>query len=144
MPSITKRSLPVDAYVGQRLKDRRRLVEVSQQALADATGITFQQVQKYEKGSNRISAGRLVQFAQILGVEPGYFFEGAPDVKGKGDASPEAAFRVSPECARLIRAVASITDPTVRQAVVASTEALAAELARAGGEPKSQPRGHKA
>ena len=66
----------IDAHVGGRLRLRRLLVKMSQEDLANALGITFQQVQKYEKGSNRIGAGRLFEMAQILGVSVQYFFEG--------------------------------------------------------------------
>jgi transcriptional regulator with XRE-family HTH domain len=115
-------------------------MEVSQEALANAVGITFQQVQKYEKGMNRISASRLVQFAQFLDVEPSYFFEDAPDVRGKGDVTPEAAFRSTPECARLMKVMGSITDPNLRKAAVEGAEIFAKELMRAAGdsgEPKA-------
>lgn len=145
MPGDPKRSLPVDACVGARLKERRRILGLSQQALSDAAGLTFQQVQKYEKGVNRISASRLVQFAQVLGVEPGYFFEGAPELQASrtGEARPEDVFRVSPECARLIRAVAAIADPALRQAAVAASVALAAELAGPAGADKPRTRRSK-
>ena len=66
---------PVDKHVGARLRVRRSLLGMSQEKLADAIGLTFQQIQKYEKGTNRISAGRLYQFSQILNVSVVYFFE---------------------------------------------------------------------
>ena len=67
---------PVDLYVGQKLKARRNLIGITQEVLAEATGITFQQVQKYEKGRNRLSASRLFQFSRVLDVPVSYFFEG--------------------------------------------------------------------
>ncbi len=67
---------PVDVYVGQKLKARRNLIGITQENLAEASGITFQQVQKYEKGRNRLSASRLFQFARVLDVPVSYFFEG--------------------------------------------------------------------
>lgn len=72
---------PVDVFVGQKLKIRRNLIGITQEGLAEAAGITFQQVQKYEKGKNRLSASRLFQFARVLDVPVSYFFEGffAPD-----------------------------------------------------------------
>lgn len=72
---------PVDVFVGTRLKARRSLVGITQENLAEAAGITFQQVQKYEKGRNRLSASRLYQFARVLDVPVSYFFDGfyAPD-----------------------------------------------------------------
>ncbi|MFA7275369.1 MAG: helix-turn-helix transcriptional regulator [Pseudobdellovibrionaceae bacterium] len=72
---------PVDVFVGQRLRARRNLIGITQENLAEAAGITFQQVQKYEKGRNRLSASRLFQFARVLDVPVAFFFEGfaAPD-----------------------------------------------------------------
>jgi transcriptional regulator with XRE-family HTH domain len=67
---------PVDVFVGQRLKTRRNLIGITQENLAEAAGITFQQVQKYEKGRNRLSASRLFQFARVLDVPISYFFDG--------------------------------------------------------------------
>lgn len=66
---------PMDAHVGGRICARRRLLQLSQKEMADSLGITFQQVQKYEKGVNRIGAGRLFNIAQLLGVDVDYFFE---------------------------------------------------------------------
>ncbi|MBR4927762.1 MAG: helix-turn-helix transcriptional regulator [Alphaproteobacteria bacterium] len=66
---------PVDAYVGSRIKLRRNLLGISQERLAEEVGITFQQVQKYERGLNRVSAGRLWQIAKTLGVSVNFFFE---------------------------------------------------------------------
>ncbi len=73
----------VDAHIGQKIRTRRNLLGLSQTELADAAGITFQQIQKYEKGVNRVGAGRLQQFSDALGVPPSYFFEGAPTVGKK-------------------------------------------------------------
>src|ERR1700752_4276824 len=65
---------PVDVHVGARIRTRRLLIGMNQEALARALGLTFQQVQKYEGGANRISASRLAELADILGVPIGYFF----------------------------------------------------------------------
>lgn len=67
---------PVDVFVGQKLKARRTLIGMTQEKLAEATGITFQQVQKYEKGRNRLSASRIFQFSRVLNIPVAYFFEG--------------------------------------------------------------------
>lgn len=67
---------PVDLHVGLRLRARRKALGMSQTALAEAAGVTFQQLQKYERAANRVSASRLYLLGQHLGVEPGYFFEG--------------------------------------------------------------------
>jgi transcriptional regulator with XRE-family HTH domain len=73
---VVKRVSPVDVRVGRRLKERRNALGITQENLADGVGLTFQQIQKYEKGANRISASRLQQFANILKIEVTWFFEG--------------------------------------------------------------------
>lgn len=77
---------PVDAHVGARIRQRRTLIGFSQSKLAEGADITFQQVQKYENGSNRCSASMLWMFAEVLEVEPGYFFEG---YRGGGRITPD-------------------------------------------------------
>lgn len=74
MDSINKTPHPIDLHVGERIKLRRKILKMSQSQLADAIGITFQQVQKYEKGSNRVGAGRLFDIGNVLGVEVSFFF----------------------------------------------------------------------
>jgi transcriptional regulator with XRE-family HTH domain len=78
---------PVDVYVGRRVRMRRMMLNMSQEKLADHFGLTFQQLQKYEKGTNRISSSRLVQIASALKVPVAFFFEGAPGTTDK--AKPE-------------------------------------------------------
>ena len=73
---------PTDKHIGARVRMRRLMLDMSQTQLGDALGITFQQVQKYEKGTNRIGAGRLQQIANITHVPVSFFFEGAPSVPG--------------------------------------------------------------
>ncbi len=73
-----KNPQPVDVYVGKRVRARRIAIGVSQEKLAESLDVTFQQVQKYEKGSNRISCSRLVQISRALAVAPSFFFEGLP------------------------------------------------------------------
>lgn len=90
---INKRAADdIDRYVGMRLMQRREDLGMGQQRLADHIGISFQQIQKYERGANRVSASRLHGLAKVLGVSPGYFFEGT-----EGDAAPVAAQSVSGE-----------------------------------------------
>jgi transcriptional regulator with XRE-family HTH domain len=72
----------VDVHVGQRIRLRRRLLKVSQDALAESLGITYQQVQKYERATNRVSASKLLAVARALGVPVGYFYEGLEDRGG--------------------------------------------------------------
>src|SRR5471032_790567 len=76
----TKAPNPVDKYVGSRVRMRRMMLGMSQEKLGNSLGLTFQQVQKYEKGTNRIGASRLQQISQILQVPVSFFFEGAPAV----------------------------------------------------------------
>ena len=82
-----KSPLPMDATIGQRIRAQRLNRGMSQTELADTLGITFQQVQKYEKGANRVSVSRLQQIAEALGVTPAWFFENAPTQSG-GKAKP--------------------------------------------------------
>ena len=80
MAMVKKGPNPTDKHVGGRLRTRRLMLEMSQTELADAIGLTFQQVQKYEKGTNRVSASRLQQIAHVLQVSVPFFFEGAPSL----------------------------------------------------------------
>src|SRR6201995_5454492 len=73
---------PIDKHVGSRVRMRRMMLSMSQEKLGDALGLTFQQVQKYEKGTNRIGASRLQQISNILQVPVSFFFEGAPNMPG--------------------------------------------------------------
>lgn len=128
---------PIDAYVGQRIKERRALVGVSQTGLADNLGITFQQVQKYEKGSNRVSSSRLYEIAQILDCDLKSFFDGVEDVipkKGAKKADEKAQdpsvkraeeFAATPTGADVMKALASIEDAKVKKNLVALVKAVA-------------------
>ena len=109
----------VDHHVGSRVKLRRRLIGMSQERLADQIGVAFQQVQKYEKGTNRIGASRLMKIAEVLGVTPGYFFEQDGDSLGEGVSNPTMLdgartlqdFVSTKEGLTLNRAFSKITDP---------------------------------
>src|SRR5260221_11293482 len=81
---------PIDKHVGSRVRMRRMMLSMSQEKLGDALSLTFQQVQKYEKGTNRIGASRLQQIAQILQVPVSFFFEGAPHSPGHSGGMSEA------------------------------------------------------
>ena len=88
-PSMTKRVLnPTDKHVGSRVRMRRIMLGMSQEKLGDSLGLTFQQVQKYEKGTNRIGASRLQQISNALQVPIAFFFEGGPNVSGRPGAAP--------------------------------------------------------
>ena len=108
---------PVDVHVGARIRTRRLLLGMNQETLANALGLTFQQVQKYEGGANRVSASRLAEVAEVLGVSVSYFFS---DLELAGDTvtSGEQEIREMmqrPEAIELIRWYYAITDPGVRQ-----------------------------
>lgn len=123
---MKKSPAPVDKYVGNRLRMRRILVGMSQEKLGEALDLTFQQIQKYEKGTNRISASRLQRIAHILGVPVTFFFEGAPSDRPEGEAgfgeAPQAEFSFdllsTPEGIQLAKAFMAIDDPKVRRRVV--------------------------
>src|SRR6201996_5200722 len=82
---------PTDKHVGSRVRMRRMMLGMSQEKLGDALGLTFQQVQKYEKGTNRIGASRLQQISHILQVPVAFFFEGAPALHSQPDGPATAA-----------------------------------------------------
>ena len=81
---------PIDKHVGSRVRMRRMMLSMSQEKLGDALGLTFQQVQKYEKGTNRIGASRLQHISNILQVPVSFFFEGAPHMAGHAGGMGEA------------------------------------------------------
>ncbi|MBB4226452.1 helix-turn-helix domain-containing protein [Rhizobium mongolense] len=118
----------IDVYVGGRLRLRRKVLGLSQGSLADALGITFQQVQKYEKGMNRIGASRLQRIAEILKVPVGFFFENnasaSPDVEPPRETDDVTLFMTSKEGVALSRAFLAIEDPNVRQKLLALTRSL--------------------
>lgn len=113
----------IDAYVGRRLRARRTELGVSQGRLARQLGLTFSQVQKYEKGSNRIGAGRLYHLAAILDVPVHYFFDGlegrAPEVERRADV-PAAE-----EAARIQDLFSRIADPNARKALLSLASTMA-------------------
>jgi transcriptional regulator with XRE-family HTH domain len=124
----------VDKHVGTPLRMRRLMLDMSQSELGVALGLTFQQVQKYEKGANRVSASRLQHLSNILDVPVSFFFEGAPpgfestDPPSVGwDMSAVNAFLATTDGLALVKAFASITDPKIRRAIVALVEQIGGE-----------------
>lgn len=113
---------PHDVYVGGRLRAARILAGMSQEKLGQIVGISFQQIQKYEKGLNRIGASRLQQFAQILNLQPSYFFDGMPGIEQPAEEAP----RMQAEHVRLVRDYNAIPDRHVRAAVRTLIKDLAA------------------
>lgn len=134
MVDSKKKANPIDSHVGSRIRLRRNMIGMSQEKLGDSLGITFQQVQKYEKGTNRVGASRLQAIANILGVPVSFFFDDAPGTEGRSAAgfaedSPERSlmdFSTSAEGLQLTRAYTAITDPKVRRRVLDLVKALAA------------------
>lgn len=133
---MTKKSPnPIDKHVGSRVRMRRMMIGMSQEKLGENLGITFQQIQKYEKGTNRIGASRLQNISNVLGVPVAFFFEGAPNVSGTAtgfaeDASPAyvSDFLATTEGLALTRAFLKISDSKVRRRIVDLVEALAEEV----------------
>jgi transcriptional regulator with XRE-family HTH domain len=100
----TKAPNPVDKYVGSRVRMRRIMLGMSQEKLGEALGLTFQQVQKYEKGTNRVGASRLQQISEVLQVPVSFLFDGGPSGTAGGEASAESASPpISPIFSRLPR-----------------------------------------
>lgn len=137
---VKKSPNPIDCHVGSRVRLRRVILGMSQEKLGDALGLTFQQIQKYEKGINRIGASRLQQISRTLDVPPAYFFEGAPSFEATAAFSPSAAgvaedsspnyvadFLATPEGLHLNMAFAKIHDPKIRKRIVDLVCSLAGE-----------------
>jgi transcriptional regulator with XRE-family HTH domain len=118
----------IDAHVGGRVRQRRTELGLSQESLGAAMGLSFQQIQKYEKGASRIGAGRLFQVARALDVPPAYFFAGidgaaprlaAPPLSGKADDRPRR------QVLELVQAFNRIGDAAMRRRLLAMIKALA-------------------
>ncbi len=126
---------PIDKHVGSRVRMRRMMLAMSQEKLGDALGLTFQQVQKYEKGTNRIGASRLQQISNILQVPVAFFFEGAPDLTGGraggGREAPSPAyvsdFLATSDGLALTKAFMRITDAKLRRRIVDLVEQIAGD-----------------
>src|SRR5581483_6960765 len=138
MGAIVRRSPDTtDKHVGSRVRMRRLMLGLSQTKLADALGIAFQQVQKYEKGKNRVSASRLQQMSNILEVPVPFFFEGLPTAsdaaKGKATASSPAyvnEFLATSDGLSLVKAFTQIKRRKLRSAIVQLVEGLTSDPPR--------------
>jgi transcriptional regulator with XRE-family HTH domain len=117
----------MDAQVGARVKVRRRMPEMSQTELGNAVGVTFQQIQKYENGKDRISASRLQQFANVLKVDAAYFFEAGEKQTFAAAGLPAyvAQFAELPEGRRLMQAFMRMKDPNLRRNIRKLLDSLA-------------------
>ena len=122
---------PIDIHVGARLRTRRTLCAFTQEALARAVGLTFQQIQKYERGSNRIGSSRLFQFSKVLDVPISFFFDDMPEAgeaSATGMAEPGATYSDASltrrETLELVRAYYKITDPATRKRIFELVKAI--------------------
>jgi transcriptional regulator with XRE-family HTH domain len=115
----------IDVYVGSRVRVRRKTLGMTQYGLAELLGITFQQIQKYEKGTNRIGASRLQRISEVLRVPIGFFFENSGSAQSDGETSELTGFLSSKEGLALNRAFMAIEDPNIRQKLVALAKSLA-------------------
>jgi transcriptional regulator with XRE-family HTH domain len=125
---------PIDKHVGSRVRMRRMMLSMSQEKLGDALGLTFQQVQKYEKGTNRIGASRLQQISNILQVPVAFFFEGAPNLSPHGDGMKDAPspayvsdFLATSEGLALTKAFMRIKEAKLRRRIVDLVEEIAGD-----------------
>ncbi|WP_230531738.1 helix-turn-helix domain-containing protein [Microvirga roseola] len=130
---MKKSTSSIDKEIGSRVRMRRISIGMSQEKLGDMLGLTFQQVQKYEKGTNRISVARLVDIAKILGVDIHFFFNGIKSIKPEsGFAEQETPPYITgvmstPEGLQLIRTFTSIKNQKVRKSIVQLVSTIAAE-----------------
>jgi transcriptional regulator with XRE-family HTH domain len=134
MAAAKKAPNPIDKHVGSRVRMRRMMLAMSQEKLGDALGLTFQQVQKYEKGTNRIGASRLQQISHILQVPVAFFFEGAPNLQASADAMKDAPspayvsdFLATSEGLSLTKAFMRIKEPKLRRRIVDLVEEIAGD-----------------
>ncbi len=135
MAGIKKTPNPIDIHVGARVRLRRNMLGFSQEKLGESLGITFQQIQKYEKGSNRIGASRLQKLSEVLKTPVSFFFEDAPNptLNAEGgfaeDESPNYVvdFLSSSEGIQLNKAFSNIKDPKVRKKIIDLVRSLADE-----------------
>lgn len=134
MTESKKRPNPIDIHVGSRIRLRRNIVSMSQEKLGEKLGITFQQIQKYEKGTNRVGASRLQAIAEILNVPVSFFFEDAPRENGNapsGAAEEGVSYKAdlfnSAEGVQLARSFVRISDPKVRKRILDLVKSLADE-----------------
>ncbi len=126
--AVGKKPHPVDLHVGNQVRVQRRLRGLSQSALAQKLGITFQQVQKYERGANRIGSSRLHRIAQVLKMPVSYFFEGLEaDPRPTTAGGREADNMLAPEALNFVSAYNRIANAGVRRRVLALVKSLGRE-----------------
>ena len=125
--ATTRSTGPIDKYLGDRLRARRIMKKMSQDDLGKSLGVTFQQIQKYEKGTNRMSAALMVPLAKILGVDTGYFYDEIPNTKRNGEIETPALTEMALTLhgRRLINAFLSLKTDMLRGAVADLAHVLA-------------------
>lgn len=140
MKSENRGPNPVDIHVGERLRSRRSLLGMTQEKLAEAVNLTFQQIQKYERGTNRVSASRLWQFSKILQVPVSYFFENYIDRSGaralaqgladndQDDFAGQEDIMARKETLDLVRVYYSIPDPNLRKDLLKMIRTMARSM----------------
>ena len=143
--TMAKKPTSTDVLVGSRVRFRRTELGLTQQALAEKLGVTFQQVQKYEKGTNRIGAGRLQEVSKALSVPVSYFFEafGGETPEGEDVGSAATIMRVS-GASDLLRAYAQIESSAVRRAVLDLVRKLATSEHKAAEDQPAAVQGRRA
>ena len=125
--ATTRRTGPIDKYLGDRLRARRIMMKMSQDDLGKSLGVTFQQIQKYEKGTNRMSAALMVPLAKILDVDIGYFYDEIPNTKRNGEIETPALTELALTLhgRRLIDAFLNLKNDMLRGAVADLADVLA-------------------
>ena len=133
---MSKAPNPVDKYVGSRVRMRRIMLGMSQEKLGEALGLTFQQIQKYEKGTNRVGASRIQQISEVLQVPVSFLFEGGPSGSPTADGYADGGsptyvsdFLATSEGLALTRAFTKINDAKLRRSIVDLVEQIAAREA---------------
>jgi transcriptional regulator with XRE-family HTH domain len=131
---VKKIANPVDKHVGSRIRMRRLMLGMSQEKLGDGLGLTFQQVQKYEKGTNRVGASRLQHISQLLQVPVPFFFEGAPHLPGQPSGTEPAPspayvfnFLATTDGLALTKAFMQIKQTSMRRRIVHLVEEIAGD-----------------
>jgi transcriptional regulator with XRE-family HTH domain len=129
MPNV-KAPDPIDVYVGDRVRTRRLQINMSQNTLAKRLGLTFQQIEKYEKGANRVGASRLQKISKILGIPASFLFEGAPGPKSQAASAPSLPKELleimgTAQGRRLVEAVGRISNTRTRNELARLIEIIA-------------------
>jgi transcriptional regulator with XRE-family HTH domain len=149
MASSRKSFHPIDTHVGKRLRLRRKMLSLSQTALGEAIGLTFQQIQKYERGANRIGASRLYELSEVLDVPVSYFFDDLPpgivensrsETSGLGAQPVIDDPLLEPVSVDVIRAYTRIENAQTRKSMFNLAKALARET---GPDNQKKPRGRR-